>query len=162
MKATKTHIDPSFRENQKSQVFEVIENEILNSCNLSGLTISGSLFSLTTFKEVTFESCTFFATKMENCEFINCEFRNCNFEFSSITHCVFTQTKYSLSHWQTSSIKQSLFQDCQLDTKTEITLRKGTCNQLHNGVKREEKWPLPIGKQVPDFILSSKRVKIAA
>lgn len=123
--------------------YEVIENEKLTDCNLSGLVISGALFSLTLFKNVTFRSCDFFASRIENCEFINCKFENCTFQFSGIEYCDFHSTIFENCTWDVSHIKRSLLSLCDLDPKTEFFVKKDKNNKLLGNPVRE----VPIGDQ---------------
>ncbi len=113
--------------------YEVIENEVLASCNFKELTISGSLFSLTTFKNVTFESCVFFASKLENCHFLNCKFLNCDFQFTSIEHCNLKATSFRNCKWDITPLRKNIFENCLLDDKTfYFTTKSNSLNKLVN------------------------------
>ena len=117
-----THTDSShlveINEVREGALYEIIENETLESSNLNDLTISGSLFSLTTFSAVSFGSCAFFGSKLENCTFRNCNFENCSFEFTNISHCKFVGCTFKNCKWSVSPVKKSQFHHCSLDNKT--------------------------------------------
>lgn len=111
---------------ESSQAYEVIENELLKSCDLKDLTISGSLFSLTTFINVTFRSCVFFGSRFENCKFVNCRFEDCSFQFSTLTHSQFSATEFVGTHWESPSIRKCSFDYSSLDMKTEYFIAKNS------------------------------------
>lgn len=126
MNTLTTFFNPNFQDGLRDSQYEVIENELLKSCDLKNLTVSGSLFSLTTFINVTFRSCVFFGTKIENCKFINCKFENCSFQFSTLTHSEFEACDFIETHWDTPSIRKCSFYYSKLDTKTEYFIAKNT------------------------------------
>lgn len=126
MNTLTTFFNPNFQDGLRDSQYEVIENELLKSCDLKNLTVSGSLFSLTTFINVTFKSCVFFGTKIENCKFINCKFENCSFQFSTLTHSEFEACDFLETHWDTPSIRKCSFYYSKLDTKTEYFIAKNT------------------------------------
>lgn len=119
----------NFSDFQNGQ-FEVIENEMVKSSDLSNLTISGSLFSQTTFIAVHFKSCTFFGSKMRECKFINCVFENCNFEFSHIEDCNFDGCKLIGNTWKYSTLTQSIIEECEMDLATYRVIKDGKQNDF--------------------------------
>ncbi|MEH0860313.1 pentapeptide repeat-containing protein [Halobacteriovorax sp. DPLXC-1] len=109
--------------------FEVIENEVVKSSDLSNLTVSGSLFSQTTFVAVHFKSCTFFGSKIKQCKFINCVFENCTFEFSHIEDCNFESSRLVGNTWKYSTLKGSSIEECEFDLVTFKVIKDGDRNQ---------------------------------
>jgi len=121
-----------------SEKYEIIENELIESCNFKELTISGSLFSLTLLKNVTFQSCVFFASKIENCEFFGCHFDECEFQFTGIDHCNFAASSFENCKWDLSPIKKSIFISSFLDEKTAFAVSREE-NSLQSCFNHEQR-----------------------
>lgn len=126
------------------ELYEVVENQRVESLNLKNTSVSGVLFSLSTFNRVHFKNIDFFATRFENCEFIDCTFDNCTFQFSTMQYCDFHRATFSYSHWNSTTIKRSLFSQCLLDQGT-----KSVASPLENKIMA----PLSAFEQTMTLIL---------
>lgn len=136
--------------------YEVIENEIIKSCDFSDLSVSGSLFSLTTFTNVSFKSCVFYGSRFENCDFINCTFEDCKFEFNNMVHCNFVSSTFENCTWAYSYLRKSSLYDCMLDpaTKASISVEE---NKLERCFETEHNAPELTWTQVLSQPVSSEK-----
>lgn len=112
------------------EVYAVISDASLNTCNLNDKIFSGSLLKNNSFTDVTFENCVFFASDLEKCMFLNCKFINCQFQFVNSRSCDFIDCQFQNTLWVHGSTLYNQLTNCEMDVATSAHFGKGN-NRIH-------------------------------
>lgn len=115
---------------ESSESYQLIKDEQLASIVISSQILAGSRILLSTYRHVVFSDCVFYACDFQGVTFENCIFENCSFEFSHIKKCKFKNCNFTDCNWTASTSRNSVYEDCDLDTKQTDILSVGM-NKVH-------------------------------
>jgi uncharacterized protein YjbI with pentapeptide repeats len=99
-----------------SEQHQLIQDEQLSSLEVTSQALAGSTVQTSTYTTVAFSSCVFFGCEFKHVKFLDCKFVNCIFEFSHIYDCHFENCTFENCTWGASTVHESQFIDCELDT----------------------------------------------